>query len=69
MSIIYDAEQQIFHLQTTNTSYVFGLARGSYPVHLHWGRKIRGSALSDLDVPVPLRLRRPVEHNVPAVAV
>ncbi|KWX75472.1 alpha-galactosidase [Paenibacillus riograndensis] len=69
MSIIYDAEQQIFHLQTTNTSYVFGLARGSYPVHLHWGRKIRGSALSDLYGPGAMGFSSTVDPKEPAFSL
>lgn len=35
MSIIITNQQ--FHLQTKNTSYVIGIYRQKYPVHLYWG--------------------------------
>lgn len=36
-----DAQNQLFHLQTANTSYLFGLYKGVYPIHLYWGRRLQ----------------------------
>ncbi|WP_379141048.1 alpha-galactosidase [Paenibacillus sp. sgz500992] len=44
MSIHYNAEEQIFHLQTSKTSYIIQLLHTGIPVHLYWGRKIRPGA-------------------------
>ncbi|MBQ8815480.1 MAG: alpha-galactosidase [Lachnospiraceae bacterium] len=40
MSIIYDAKENIFHLQTAHTSYVLGVLRGKYLLHLYYGGRI-----------------------------
>jgi alpha-galactosidase len=48
MPIQYDADSQLFHLQTARTSYAMTLVRGTYLAHLYWGKKIRSSSLSDL---------------------
>lgn len=42
MAIYCDAAGQLFHLQTSGSSYVFKLVRG-YPVHLYWGARLRHS--------------------------
>lgn len=39
MSIVYEKENQIFHLQAKDTSYVMGVIRG-HLTHLYWGRKL-----------------------------
>lgn len=69
MSIIYDAEHQIFHLQTENSSYLFGLARGAYPLHLHWGKKIRSSAVSDLFDPGAMGFSTTVDPAAPSLSL
>lgn len=68
MSIHYDTKLQIFHLQTENTSYVFGLTRGTYPVHLHWGKKIRSSAISDLFDPGAMGFSSTVDPAEPSLS-
>lgn len=40
MTIYYSEKEQLFHLQSTETSYIFQIVKG-YPVHLYWGRKLR----------------------------
>ena len=39
--IIYDAEKQIFKLDTKNTTYAFGFASDFALVHIYYGKKIR----------------------------
>ncbi|WP_239004622.1 alpha-galactosidase [Paenibacillus tepidiphilus] len=51
MSIHVDAERRIFHLQTLNTSYILGIARDKYPMQLHYGKRLRGTDVSDLFQP------------------
>ena len=41
MSITYDQSKQYFHLSNDRISYIFRLAGGKYPVHVHWGRRVR----------------------------
>ncbi|MWC30586.1 alpha-galactosidase [Paenibacillus sp. MMS18-CY102] len=48
MTIQYDAARQLFHLQSSSTSYAFELIEGRYPSHLYWGRRIRGNQLHTL---------------------
>jgi alpha-galactosidase len=48
MSIHYNSEQQLFHLQSQNTSYVIQIVKSGYPAHLYWGRRIRGHQLERL---------------------
>jgi alpha-galactosidase len=45
MAIHYQSDDQIFHLQSKQTSYVFQLVKG-FPVHVYWGRAIRGDQLA-----------------------
>lgn len=40
MPIIYDKNQQIFHLQSKDMSYVIGLSNDVYLTHLYWGKRI-----------------------------
>lgn len=40
MSIKYEKETGIFHLQTRRTSYLMQVVKDKYLVHLYWGRKI-----------------------------
>ena len=41
MPIIIDQETKTFHLQTENTSYIFTIYANRYPLHLHYGKKIK----------------------------
>ncbi|QHT62131.1 alpha-galactosidase [Paenibacillus lycopersici] len=44
MSITYNADNGLFHLQTRSMSYMFQ-SLGGFPAHVYWGRKIKeGSA-------------------------
>ncbi|WP_338552872.1 alpha-galactosidase [Paenibacillus sp. KS-LC4] len=48
MAIIFDEQNQLFHLQSKETSYVIGLVKGAYPAHVYWGKRVRGSQLGRL---------------------
>ena len=39
MAIIIDEKKKIFHLQTTDTSYVFSIVKDEVLVHLYYGAK------------------------------
>jgi len=41
MSILFDQSTHVFHLSNDRISYIFRLAGGKYPVHVHWGRRVR----------------------------
>jgi alpha-galactosidase len=41
MSIIFDKDLKLFHLQAGNTSYVIKLLNDKYLVHAYWGKKLR----------------------------
>ena len=41
MSIIYDENKQVFHLQTQKTSYIMHIWRGKYLTHVYWGKRIK----------------------------
>ena len=41
MSIIYDDNNQIFHLSTPKTSYIMKVMGGRYLSHVYWGKKIK----------------------------
>ncbi|MCR5691127.1 MAG: alpha-galactosidase [Eubacterium sp.] len=41
MGILIDREQQVYHLQTQNTSYIIGVIQDKYLGHIYWGNKIR----------------------------
>ena len=40
MGIHYNSQNKTFHLKAKNTSYVMGILRDGYLVHLYWGKKI-----------------------------
>ncbi len=40
MAIHFDSKKKTFHLQAKDTSYVMGIVRDGYLLHLYWGRKI-----------------------------
>jgi alpha-galactosidase len=50
MGIIYNEEQRLFHLQTSESSYILQVLDCGYLAHLYWGKPIRnfntGHALS-----------------------
>lgn len=48
MSIQYDQQRSLFHLQAQDTSYVIHVTKTGYPAHLYWGKKIRGMQLERL---------------------
>lgn len=53
MSIRFDEKNQVFHLNTPNTTYLFGLYHGKVPVHLYYGNKITGDfAIEDVFTPL-----------------
>ncbi|MBQ7886702.1 MAG: alpha-galactosidase, partial [Clostridia bacterium] len=41
MSILFDQSTNCFHLSNSRISYIFRLAGGKYPAHVHWGRRVR----------------------------
>lgn len=42
----------VFHISTRNVSYIIGLHKGAYPVHLYWGKRVYGDdALWSLEAP------------------
>ncbi|RCW44175.1 alpha-galactosidase [Paenibacillus prosopidis] len=48
MSIQYDQQRSLFHLQAQDTSYVIHVTKTGYPAHLYWGKKLRGMQLGRL---------------------
>lgn len=42
LKIDYNEAEQLFHLQTPNTSYIMQVVKGGYLAHIYWGRKLRG---------------------------
>ncbi|MGN7358623.1 alpha-galactosidase [Paenibacillus sp. SAF-054] len=50
MGIHFDSQQQLFHLQTKGTSYVFQILPSGYAAHLYYGKRLRASDLSWLFV-------------------
>ncbi len=48
MPILFDKQQQLFHLQTNATSYVIQLVHDRHPAHLYWGPRLRQSSVSSL---------------------
>ena len=47
MSIRFDEQAKVFHLQTTKTSYIIHVWRGKYLVHVYWGKKIHTPNISN----------------------
>ena len=41
MPILFEQSTQCFHLCNSRVSYIFRLAGGKYPIHVHWGRRVR----------------------------
>lgn len=42
MAIRFDEKNKIFHLDTPNTSYLFGLFKDRFLINLHYGKKVSG---------------------------
>lgn len=42
MAIRFDEKNKVFHLDTPNTSYLIGLYKEKFLVHLHYGKKVAG---------------------------
>ena len=40
MAIYFEEKNQVFHLQTKNTSYIMKVVKGKYLAHVYWGKKI-----------------------------
>lgn len=40
MGIFYEKENQVFHLQTKNTSYIMKVVKHKYLSHVYWGKRI-----------------------------
>ena len=47
MSIRFDEQAKVFHLQTTKTSYIIHVWREKYLVHVYWGKKIHTPNISN----------------------
>jgi len=41
MSITFNASNQTFHLQASDSSYIMKIVREKYLSHVYWGKKIR----------------------------
>ena len=37
-----NTKDPVFHISTRNVSYIIGLHKGAYPVHLYWGKRVYG---------------------------
>lgn len=46
--IFFDEKEQIFKIDTENTSYVMGIVDGKYLVHIYYGKKLSGTHLAYL---------------------
>ena len=44
MGITYNSEENIFHLQAKETSYLIKILNGEHLIHLYWGKKIRDNS-------------------------
>ncbi len=43
MSVRFDEKNKVFHLDTPNSSYIFGLFKNRFLVHMHYGKKVTGN--------------------------
>lgn len=48
MSIIFQEDKQIFHLQTKSTSYIMAVLNNKYLLHLYWGKKIKTPTMENV---------------------
>ena len=47
MAIYIDEKEQVFHLKTPNTSYIFKVWREKYLAHVYWGKKINDFSMEN----------------------
>lgn len=47
MPIIVNEKEKVFHLQTKNTSYIFGFLTDDLPAHLYWGKRLNQTPALD----------------------
>ncbi len=59
--ITFFEKSKIFHLETKHTSYVIKLWQGEYPMHVYWGKHVRGGAL-DWYIESPYRRRERITN-------
>ncbi len=53
MAIRFDEKNQVFHLDTPNTTYLFGLYDGKVPMHIYYGNKLDADfAIEDIFTPL-----------------
>ena len=45
MTIYFDQETKIFHLQTNQSSYLFQVVNNNYLAHLYWGKRVRSTSM------------------------
>lgn len=45
MAIIYNQQENTFHLKTEGTSYIIKILESGYLAHLYWGKEIRNSSI------------------------
>ncbi|ACI20091.1 alpha-galactosidase [Dictyoglomus thermophilum] len=53
MPIIYDRDNNIFHLMAGDSSYIIKIFKNKYPVHLYWGKKLNHSHFSEAFITSP----------------
>ncbi|MGB9810218.1 MAG: glycoside hydrolase family 36 N-terminal domain-containing protein, partial [Dictyoglomus turgidum] len=53
MPIIYDRENNIFHLMAGDSSYIIKIFKNKYPVHLYWGKRLNHSHFSEAFITSP----------------
>jgi alpha-galactosidase len=53
MPIIYDRENNIFHLMAGDSSYIIKIFKNKYPVHLYWGKRLNHSHFSEALITSP----------------
>ncbi|MDQ0089589.1 alpha-galactosidase [Paenibacillus anaericanus] len=44
MSIYYDNSNRVFHLRSSNSSYIIQIVKGGIPAHIYWGPKLGGES-------------------------
>lgn len=45
MAIFFDQETKTFHLQTSQSSYLFQVVNNNYLAHLYWGKRVRSTSM------------------------
>lgn len=52
MNILYNSNNNVFHIQTENTSYIMGVYAQKYLLHLYYGKRIDEYGIIDDNLPV-----------------